>query len=150
MVIKTHIFYLRLLVDNGVEMVEYDSQSLKEISRMKEPHSFEISQVCICEDHYGIYNAQTPQEFKARVILGYMKDTGQWVFKHASNWSFTLFEFKGYNLSLWSFYKGKNGELLLWNQWTDRDKCYYEMRIQDGQLAVGKKRNVHNSEFEHL
>ena len=151
-VVGVTVFYLRLLTDNGIEMVEYDCQALKEVSRWKQPHGFEISQVCICEDHHGsVYNATTPQEFKDQAIIGYMKQGGSWVFNRTTSWSSSpLFTFNGYNLSLWCFYKGKRGDLLLWNQWSDRDKCYYEMKKDGDQFNLGAKRSVFNSEFEYL
>ena len=128
----------------------YDVQGLKEISREKRPHDFEISQVCICEDHANVYQVETAEEFKKRCIVAYMKQGGSWIFKRVMDWDVELFSFNGYNLSIWCFYAGKFGDTLLWNQWGDRDKCYYQMKMDGENFALGSKKTVLNAEFLYL
>lgn len=39
---------------------------------------------------------------------------------------------------------------MLWNQWSDRDKCYYEIKREGNKYEIGQKYTVFNSTFEYL
>lgn len=38
-----YLYYLRLLTTNGIELVTYDINGLKEVNRDKHPNDFEVS-----------------------------------------------------------------------------------------------------------
>ena len=61
-----------------------------------------------------------------------------------------MFTFKGYNLSHWSFFLDHRKQLVLWNQWMDRDKCYYEMTQENDKFEVGQKFQIYNKTFADL
>ena len=148
--VNHRLIFLRLLVDNGIEVVDYDTQALKEIKRYKNPNDFEVSQVCIVEDHANILGIKVPEDIERNLIIAHTRG-GNWEFRKVCDYGTILWKFAGYNLSIWSFYNDKDNNLLLWNQWLDRDKCYYEMSHVDGKnFELGKKVNHFNSKFQYL
>lgn len=102
------IFYLRLLTDNNIELVQYDIQGLKEIKRNKYINNFEVSQVCLVEDQCKVINYSTVDDFYKNAVLGFMKDTKEWSFRQVSDYTTELFKFVGYNLSVWSVYRNES------------------------------------------
>lgn len=57
---------------------------------------------------------------------------------------------QAYSLSVWSLYNGLNEKLLLWNQWMDRDKSYFEVTVHKGKIELGKEFRVLNAQLQHL
>ena len=118
------MIYLRLLTTNGVEIVLYNVKENKEVRREKYPNDFEVNQVCILVDWTGKMNYKSAEDFMERGLFGQMKDGGEWQFRKISDGS-QMFSFNGYNLSHWSLFQDQNKNIVMWNQWMDRDKAYY-------------------------
>ena len=102
------------------------------------------------EDQCKVINYSTVDDFYKNAVLGFMKDTKEWSFRQVSDYTTELFKFVGYNLSVWSVYKTESNNLVLWNQWSDRDKCYYEIKREGNKYEIGQKYTVFNSTFEYL
>lgn len=102
------------------------------------------------EDHANQLDIKTNDDMKKKAIIGLFKpkSNNTWEFRRSSNYNVLLFKMENsYNLSVWCLYNGLNDKILLWNQWMDRDKAYYEVAIHKGNIELGSKHSVLNDQF---
>ena len=152
-VIGQTLFFLRLQASNAIELVLYDINGQKEIERISNANSAKVTQVCLVKDYENQLDIYTPEDMKAKAILGVFKpdENNTWEFRKASDYSKLLFKIEqASSESVWCLYNGLNEKVLLWNQLMDRNKVYFEVGVYSGDIELGTKHTLLNDQFQHL
>lgn len=105
--------------------------------------------MCLPLDFTGQLGWHTTEDIMSKGLFAQMLSDTTWVFRQIYNGE-EMFRFKGYKFSTWRICYNENKEPVMWNIWTDRDKCYYKVDLEDGQIRLGEKVDFFDSTFDYL
>lgn len=108
-----------------------------------------MNQVNLLADYTGKLKFETATDFMERGLFGQNTDAGDWQFRKISDGT-QVFSFRGYNLSVWGLFEDQDLKIVLWNQWLDIDKAYFEVTLNGSEIKLGDRVTFYNQTFHHL